>query len=405
MDTMNAITALTIVLVVMGIGDIVSVKTKAFVPSVFVSAILFLVGFWYFFPKELIAIATLSQPVAGLTMYLLITHMGTMMSVRELVSQWKTVVIALAGIAGIVLLLMTVGVAVLGKETAIVGAPPLTGGVVASILMKDAATALGKPDLAVLSILVYVVQGFVGYPLTAILLKRNGRNLLANYRNNPTLKTKTTVETTITESKGIKIIPDIPEKYNSTYIILLRIAFVSFLADVFTKWFNSLLAGAGINFVLSVYVTCLIFGVIASEIGLVERKALDKSGSFGWLITVLMAFVFEGLNQATPEMIAQVIGPLVGVIAIGVIGLIVVAFIVGKILGETTEMSISIALNALYGFPPNFILTNEAINSLTEDEDEKEYLTENMLPKMLVGGFTTVTIASVIIAGIFEKLL
>ena len=391
MDTMNAITALTIVLVVMGIGDIVSVKTKAFVPSVFVSAILFLVGFWYFFPKELIAIATLSQPVAGLTMYLLITHMGTMMSVRELVSQWKTVVIALAGIAGIVLLLMTVGVAVLGKETAIVGAPPLTGGVVASILMKDAATALGKPDL--------------GYPLTAILLKRNGRNLLANYRNNPTLKTKTTVETTDTESKGIKIIPDIPEKYNSTYIILLRIAFVSFLADVFTKWFNSLLAGAGINFVLSVYVTCLIFGVIASEIGLVERKALDKSGSFGWLITVLMAFVFEGLNQATPEMIAQVIVPLIGVIAIGVIGLIVVAFIVGKILGETTEMSISIALNALYGFPPNFILTNEAINSLTEDEDEKEYLTENMLPKMLVGGFTTVTIASVIIAGIFEKLL
>ena len=405
MDTMNAITALTIVLVVMGIGDIVSVKTKAFVPSVFVSAILFLVGFWYFFPKELIAIATLSQPVAGLTMYLLITHMGTMMSVRELVSQWKTVVIALAGIGGIILLLMTVGVAVLGKETAIVGAPPLTGGVVASILMKDAATALGKPDLAVLSILVYVVQGFVGYPLTAILLKRNGRNLLANYRNNPTLKTKNTVETTITESKGIKIIPDIPEKYNSTYIILLRIAFVSFLADVFTKWFNSLLAGAGINFSLSVYVTCLIFGVIASEIGLVERKALDKSGSFGWLITVLMAFVFEGLNQATPEMIAQVIGPLVGVIAIGVIGLIVVAFIVGKILGETTEMSISIALNALYGFPPNFILTNEAINSLTEDEDEKEYLTENMLPKMLVGGFTTVTIASVIIAGIFEKLL
>jgi len=62
-------------------------------------------------------------------------------------------------------------------------------------------------------------------------------------------------------------------------------------------------------------------------------------------------------------------------------------------------------MNALYGFPPNFVLTEEAIRSLTDDEDEKEYLTQIMMPKMLVGGFTSVTIASVIIGGVFAGML
>ena len=68
-------------------------------------------------------------------------------------------------------------------------------------------------------------------------------------------------------------------------------------------------------------------------------------------------------------------------------------------------MSLSIALNALYGFPPNFILTNDAIKALTDDPAEREHLTGQMMPKMLVGGFTTVTIASVIIGGIFATML
>lgn len=48
-------------------------------------------------------------------------------------------------------------------------------------------------------------------------------------------------------------------------------------------------------------------------------------------------------------------------------------------------MSLPIAMNALYGFPPNFILTTEAIKSITEDENEIEYLTDIMMPKMLIG--------------------
>lgn len=398
--TMTAILAFVCVLFSMAIGDVVSAKTKAFVPSVFATAIIFLVGFWFVFPKDMITIATLGQPVAGLVMYLLIVHMGTLMNIKELIAQWKTVLISLAGIVGILAILMTVGVMVLGRDTAIVGAPPLTGGIVAAILMKEAAESVGNTNLAVVAILVYVVQGFVGYPLTAVLLKKEGNRLLEGYR-----KGEREQISSVSDDQTIKktLIPQLPEKYDTTYMVLLKLSFVAWLADIFTKFINTNVFNN--PKALSPLVTCLVFGVIAAEIGLVDRKPLNKANSFGWTMTCLMAFIFEGLSKATPQMLASVAAPLIGIIVIGVVGLVIFAFIAGKLLKESKYMSLPIALNALYGFPPNFILTTEAIKSLTDDEDEIKYLTDIMMPKMLIGGFTSVTIASVIIGGIFAGML
>ncbi len=42
---------------------------------------------------------------------------------------------------------------------------------------------------------------------------------------------------------------------------------------------------------------------------------------------------------------------------------------------------------------------------MTKDEKEKEALLSHMLPPMLVGGFITVTIVSVILAGVFVTYL
>ena len=139
---MSLMMAFSTVLIVLALGDIVSTKTKAFVPSVFVAALLFLFGFWTFFPEDIVALAGFQMPVVTLSMYLLITHMGTMMSVRELAGQWRTILIALIGIIGIMTLTMTIGAAVFGRETAIIATPPLTGGIVAAIVLSDAAPAI-----------------------------------------------------------------------------------------------------------------------------------------------------------------------------------------------------------------------------------------------------------------------
>lgn len=396
--TLDIIAAFSVILVILVIGDIISIKTKAFVPSVFVSAILFMIGFWTIFPKDLIELSGLGQPFATLAMYLLITHMGTMLSIRELAAQWKTVAIALAGIIGMCIATLTIGKAIFGMDTVVIGTPPLTGGIVAALIMQEAAMEKGLVDLAVLAIVMYIMQGFAGYPLTAIALKREGTRLLTEYRND-SAKIKAPAQKKMAASNDqskLKLFPTTPEKYQTTYMYLAKLGLTAWASFVFAQRTNE---------IISRFVVCLIFGVIAAEIGFVERKPLNLSNSFGFLMTALMAFIFAGLSEATPAMLGKLVLPLVGIIVIGVIGMAILSIGLGKILGYSKEMSIATALTALYGFPPNYILTEEASKALAETPEEHKYLMDEMLPKMLVGGFTTVTIASVIIAGIFVKFL
>ncbi|SNT01586.1 Na+/glutamate symporter [Anaerovirgula multivorans] len=397
---MSTITAFCIVLVVLVIGDVISTRTKAFIPSVFVSAVIFLIGFWTIFPKDLINISSLGMPFALLAMYLLITHMGTMMSINELLAQWKTITIALAGILGICIATLTVGRLLFGWETVMIATPPLTGGIVAAIIMSDAAAAKGLQELAVLAIVMYVMQGFVGYPITAHCLKKEGRRLIGLYRGGKVKikdKAKAEMAATVEVSKSkFRIFPETPEKYRTTYMYLAKLGIVAWMAVGFANITNE---------VVSKYVVCLIFGVIASEIGFLERKPLNLSGSFGWLMTGLMAYIFAQLAQATPKMLSEIVVPLGCIIILGVSGMGVMSTLVGKKLGFSKEMAFAVALTALYGFPPNYVLTEEASKALAETPEEFDYLMDEMLPKMLVGGFTTVTIVSVLVAGIFINFL
>ncbi len=391
---MNILIAFTVVLLIMAVGDIVSLKTKAYIPSVFVSALIFIIGFWTIFPKNLMEIGGFSMPLIKLSIYLILVHMGTLMSVKELLAQWKVVLIAFAGIMGIVGMNITVGYLLFGKNMVVVATPPLTGGIVASIMMSEAAAAKGLESLAILAIIIYIMQGFAGYPLTAIMLKKEGKRLLKEFRLNRNLKTEGEILHN-TKSK-LKIFPELKEKYKTTYVLLTKMGFVALLSVGFAQLTHEF---------ISRYVICLIFGVIAAEIGFLERKPLNASGSFGFMMTVIMAFIFSQLAKSTPQMLTKLLVPLFGIIFLGVIGMWIFSIVVGRILKVSKEMAFAVSLTALYGFPPNYILTDEASTALAQNKEEKEFLMDIMLPQMLVGGFTTVTIVSVILAGIFIKFL
>ena len=168
--------ALVIVVAILFIGDFVSIRTKAWIPSVFISAILFIIGYWTFFPKEIISIAGVPPVVATMMIYLLITNMGTLLSLRQLKEQWKSILISLAGILGIIVALFTIGTLLFGVKTVIVAIPPLVGGVVSALIMSEGAANAGLTTLSVFAIVIYVMQGFAGYPLTSIVLKKREKN-------------------------------------------------------------------------------------------------------------------------------------------------------------------------------------------------------------------------------------
>ena len=165
------------------IGDAVSILTKAWVPSVFVTAIVLLIGYWTVLPAELISDSKLIPFGSTIGIYLLITHMGTIISLKQLGEQWKTIVVCLAGLAGMCLACWLVCIPIIGKEFVVAGLPPLTGGIVAAVTMQTAAAEKGLEAAALFAIAMYCVQGFAGYPLTALCLQLEGKKLLKKFRS------------------------------------------------------------------------------------------------------------------------------------------------------------------------------------------------------------------------------
>ena len=148
-------------------------------------------------------------------------------------------------------------------------------------------------------------------------------------------------------------------------------------------------------------VWALLVGIFATAIGLLDENALNKSNSYGIVMFALMMYVFDGLNMCTPEMLLSIIVPMIELIVIGVVGMGLFCFVGAKILKMSFKLAFATALTALYGFPPNAIITENTCTALAETPEEKEALMGHMFTPMIVGGFTTVTITSVIIAGVF----
>lgn len=395
---MTPLTAFVFIVLIFAIGDIISTISKARIPSIFVAAVLFLLGYWTFFPKDIIDLPGLGVPMASVALYLLLVHMGTLVSIRELAVQWRTVAIVIIGLIGMSILVMLIGAPLVGHETAVAGAPTLAGGVVAAIIMSEAAKAQGLTAISVLVLVLCVLQDFFGYPLTAMCLRKESERLLSSYRQGDEKadgEGDGQVETDEDEVSW-RIFPKTPEEYQTSFVLLAKMGLVAWIGVAIAN----LTQGK-----ISPHIVCLLMGVVAAETGFLERKPLDRSSSFGWLMLVLLAFIYTGLVDATPAMLLKILGPLLIIVALGIIGMLVTAFIAGPRLGFSRWMAFAATLTCLYGFPGTYILTEEAAKAMAETPEEKEFLMNKILPKMLVGGFTSVTVFSVVLAGVMVKWL
>lgn len=398
----NFVLAFVICTLVYIIGEWVSTATKAWIPSVFVTAVVLLVGYWTVLPKELVTEAGLIPFANTIGIYLLITHIGTIISLKQLMQQWKTVVICIIGLGGMIIVGYFVAPIFMDKTLVIAGIPPLTGGIVAATTMSDAAKSAGLTVASVFAIAMYCVQGFAGYPLTAICLQREGRKLLKEYRSGAIVLTEEQKAemanigmTAIADESNVrKLLPKLPPKWNSPVVMLGKLGFVAWIASQL-----------GAHTPVSGVIWALVLGIVATTIGFLESNILNRANSYWIIMFALMMYVFDGLKDCTPEMLKSIIGPMVILIIIGVIGMAITIFIISKILKISFPLAFANGLTALYGFPCDAIITEATCNALGETEEEKSYLMSKMFPSMIVGGFVTVTITSVLIAGVFAQWL
>ena len=381
------------------IGEVVSTVTKAWIPSVFVTAIVMLVGYWTVFPHDLVSDSKLIPFGSTLGIYLLITHMGTVISLKQLKAQWKTIVVCLSGLAGMCVLAWFICPLFMDKTLVIAGLPPLTGGIIAATTMQSAAASAGLEVAAVFAITMYCVQGFAGYPITAVCLQVEGKRLLKEFRDGGSVPVALAENpmAMVDEPDRKTLIPPVPKKFDSAVVTLIKLGIVA--------WFATLLGGVSFPFIgkISGAIWALVLGVIFTTIGFLDRNSLNRANSYGIVMFALMMYVFDGLKDCTPEMLVSIIVPMLVLIVIGVFGMAVASFVIAKVLKMSFPLAFANGLTALYGFPCDAIITESTCKSLAQTDDEFNFLMSKMFPSMIVGGFVTVTITSVFIAGAFAS--
>lgn len=384
----NQYIAIACVLAVMVVGDLVSKWTQGKVPSGVAIMLLLIAGFWSgILPTDLATAAGLGGKMYVLAVALLVTHLGTLISRKQMIEQWKTVVICFIGLFFLCLVTVGVGSFIFGKANAVSAAPVLAGGAVAAAIMQEAANAVGNSQAALVALVAMNMQGLVGMPIEAAAVRKQVQELHQKY-----VAGELTAATTGEASEGAK-----KENKDNTNMILFKLV----LCVIVAYYLQVLTAGN-----LSIYVACLLVGFVASELGFLPDSALTKANSDGFLMFVLLGTLFCGFSAVTPELIAPVFISVLGLLALATVGLVIAALISAKVFSkdETFFSSMGIVVNCFLGFPLNVMIGNEALNSI-EDPEEKKVLTGIVIPKLLVAGFICVTIVSVVIAGVMKSWL
>ena len=392
---MNATLAAAIIFVVFAVGDMISAKTKAIVSMLLVASVVFLLGFWAgIFPTTMFADSTLLS-MAGLLVTLLLVHLGTTIKLRDFGAQWRTVIISAVACIAISVAVFFIGQLIIDRGFALVGAPILSGGVVATLQMQSMAQDAGREELAVFATLVMCAQGFVGYPVASLCLKSEAKRIKAKL-NSGELSASDLEASKAAEGSHKKLIPPLPAALNTPNAILAKVVLVALLSVTVSGLFHD---------AVNKLVWCLIFGVLCKEIGFLDENALGKANATGIVMPIITLSIFTNLASATPQMVGSMIVPLLVVIVIGSIAFSVVSILVGKIFGYSWQRSMAIGSSCLFGFPGTVIISNEVSESTGTTAEEKAFINEQIMPKMLVAGMVTVSITSVLVAGVMCKWL
>lgn len=390
---MTAIYAATIILAAIALGELISMWSKARVPSLLVAMLsIFVVAKLGIVPDSVVEDSLLIQAYTILVAPLLF-HMGSLIPLRTLLKQWRSVIITIVGMTFAVLFIFLVISPIFGFPYFVAGSGPLAGGIVATSLTTEGLTKAGVASvIVVLPALVLMLQSLPSMPLTNFLLRKYAFRL----RDSGEL-----------QELAEKHHREEEEAANKKMLVTLP----AFLAENQLFMLFAVLVGGSIATFLAVpthipsSILALLLGIASTAIGLTPERALERSNSFGIAMAGVIAIVMAPLVSASVSDVIKAFVPTISIVIVGGIGIMVGGFIATKLVRWKSSLGMSVALTAMYGFPADYLLTNEVVRSVARDEDEKEALLNVMLPPMLVGGFTSVSAGSVVIASVLVTLL
>ena len=392
--------AVFMILLIFFVGDLVGALTKAKISSMFVIMMGFLVLFLTgVYPADIMTTAGFAG-VASLGQYFLLFNMGTSVDLPTLRREWRTVVGAIIGMAAAIVG-CCVAIPIIGKDFALAAAPVVNGGIVATTTMVQACDEKGLAAAAALATFIYAVQKFVGTLPASNCGLSVANDLVADLRakhaadpNYSWYAEQTSKSSTGSAKeplwKGIK-------KYYTTFICLAIGAAAIVLAQTIAK----VLKPTPLSFI-NMSILCMVFGITARNTGLVPPNIMrDQAKANGFFSFLSLCTIIPSLAKIDVSMLPS-IGFATVVIFVLVMVFTFITFMLTpawKVVGSK-KLAIGIAMCQMIGYPGTELIATEISNAVAQTEEERDAVTARIQTAYVISGFTSVTILSVVIAGI-----
>jgi hypothetical protein len=390
----DPVLAAMLVLALVAVGEVVSVLTRARIPMLLVAILGFLVLIWTgVFPKNIVDTSTFSE-IGTLMTGPLVVHLGTLIPLPLMLKQYKAVLIALGGTLIAIALVLPIISMLYGYETAVAGMGPIVGGIVAFIVTSNQLKTLGFENLVAIPALVLAVHKLFGMPVASYFLRKYAIILRGKLEmDNPKKYVAAALEM---PSPPIQEKAKKKKKYefNTANVLLFKLFLGATIATVIGNFTG-----------VSSTIWCLILGVIGSNVKFYNENIMDKAKASSVAVLGTIFIVIASMSTVSLTQFLHFIPQVVAIILVGQIGIIAGGLIFSKLFKVHPYKGMSLALTSMFGFPADYILCQEVSRSIGRTEEEQQTLLNALSPPMLIAGFTTVTVTSVIIASILVKTL
>lgn len=383
-----------IVVGLFALGDWLDVFSKSKISSMFILLISFMLLFMFkVIPTDIIDRAGLSD-ASKFAMPILIFHMGSMFNIRQLINEWRAVATAALGMIAAMIGIFCI-IPIIGRDSAMVTIPIINGALVATNIMVEAASAKGMELAAALGPLVFSIQIFISTPLISRSGTLEGQRLLNRYRESMAQGVTLSAKSSVAAGSGRVKFYEKHSKYFSANTCIL----ITVLGGAVSVALGEI---TGISW----SIIALILSVVVSEIGILPEKVLDRAKSTGFISMVALASIIPSLANVSIGDIGKLLLQVVCVFAATIIAsFLLVCILPGwKLLGSKS-LAFGVVMCQMSGFPVTYLISERIANTLGETEEEKSYILEMLSPKFVVAGMASVSILSIIMAGIFSKLL
>lgn len=380
-----------IVLIVFALGDIVGKITKGKLSGMMVVMLLFLVGFLTkLIPADIIDQGGLTA-LSKLAIAMVLFNMGTTLNVKQLIEEWRTVLMAALCMLASCLVMLLVS-PIIGFDTMLVGMPVINGAAMATSLMASAAAEKGLETAAALCAVIYSVQKFVGAPIASAMGIRYGKKLLKAYRENPAQFKK---QETGNGASAKASFADKHKEWYSANVMMALVAAGSWVAHILGDL-------TPINY----SIWALLLGVVCAASGLVPTKPLQKSNSYGLMMVAVFGSIIPSLAKVSLSDLGTMAFQTIVLFAAALIGVALVGWILPtwKLVGDK-DLAVGIGVEQFLGFPSNVVICREVGDAVGETPEEKAFIEDTLNVPYVVGGITVITVLSTMLAGFVINML